>query len=150
MPNWIFPCRGFSRRLAARLWKSAPMRTVYQRKRLRRTENSGTVPPITNLMADSELRSPDSYLGFLVTIHLSRLVSQIFACDGRTDNADHHYSSPLHCGGPAKNQHHFWYEQQSIETSLLHYEPYLRGRKIWTSAHNIICIPSIFFHCKRL
>jgi len=32
-------------------------------------------------MADSVSGSPDSYSSFLVTIHLSRLVSEIFACD---------------------------------------------------------------------
>jgi len=36
-------------------------------------------------MADSESGSPDSYSSFLVTIRLSRLVSEIFACDRQTD-----------------------------------------------------------------
>jgi len=51
-------------------------------------------------MADSESGSPVSYLSFLVTIGLFRLVSGIFACDRRTDdqtdrqtdNADRYYS----------------------------------------------------------
>jgi len=38
-----------------------------------------------NLMADSESGSLDSYSSFLVTIHLSRLVLEIFACDRQTD-----------------------------------------------------------------
>jgi len=66
------------------------------------TQNGRTVGllPIANLMADSELGSRDSYSSFLVTIglRLSRLVSEIFACDrqtdGQTDNADHNYSWP--------------------------------------------------------
>jgi len=72
------------------------------------TQNGGTVLPIANLMADSESGSPVSYSSFLVTIfRLSRLVSEIFACDRQTDslrqtdNADHYYSWPPHCGGPA-------------------------------------------------
>jgi len=40
---------------------------------------------IANLMADSESESPDSYIRFSYTVRLSRLVSEIFACDGRTD-----------------------------------------------------------------
>jgi len=64
-------------------------------------QNGRTVLPIANLMADSESASTDSYSRFLVTIRLSRLVSEIFACDrqtdGRTDNADHYYN----CGEPA-------------------------------------------------
>jgi len=67
------------------------------------TQNGGTILPIANLMADSESGSPDSYLSFLVTIRLSRLVSEIFACDrqtdGQTDDADHYYS----CGRPVNN-----------------------------------------------
>jgi len=51
----------------------------------RNTQNGGTVLPIVNLMADSELGSPDSYSSFLVTIHLSRLVLEIFGCDRQTD-----------------------------------------------------------------
>jgi len=61
------------------------------------------------MMADSESGSPDSYSSFIVTIHLSRLVSEIFACErqtdgwmgGRTDNVDHYYSWPPHRGKPA-------------------------------------------------
>jgi len=40
---------------------------------------------------------------FLVTTGLSRLVSEIFACDRQMDNADHYYSWLPHCGGPANN-----------------------------------------------
>jgi len=40
---------------------------------------------IANLMADSELGSPDSYSSILITIRLSRLVSVISACDRQTD-----------------------------------------------------------------
>jgi len=58
-----------------------------------------TVFLIANLMVDSELGSLASYLSFLVTIRLSRLVLEILACDGRTDNKDHYYSWPPHCGG---------------------------------------------------
>jgi len=65
------------------------------------TQNGGTVLPIANLMADSESGSPDSYSSFLVTKRLSRLVSEIFACDRQTDNADHYYSWPPRCGWPA-------------------------------------------------
>jgi len=45
------------------------------------TQNGGTVLPIENLMVDSESGSQDSYSSFLVTIRLSRLASEIFACD---------------------------------------------------------------------
>jgi len=45
------------------------------------TKNVETVLPIANLRADSESRSADCYSSFLVTIGLSRLVSEIFACD---------------------------------------------------------------------
>jgi len=38
-----------------------------------------------DLMANSELGSPDSDLSFLVTICLSRLVSEIFARDRQTN-----------------------------------------------------------------
>jgi len=48
-------------------------------------QNGRTVLQIANLMADSESGSPVSYSSFLVTICLSRLVSEIFVCDGRTD-----------------------------------------------------------------
>jgi len=63
-------------------------------------QNGGT---IANLMADSESGSPISYSSFLVIICLSRLVSEIFACDRQTDNANHCYSWPRHCGGPVNN-----------------------------------------------
>jgi len=75
--------------------------TVYRRKRPENTQNGGTVLLIGNLRADSESGSPDYYSSFfLVTICLSRLVSEIFVCnrqtdkwtDRRTDNADHYYS----------------------------------------------------------
>jgi len=45
------------------------------------TQNGGTVFLITNTMADSESGSPVSCSSFLVTIGLSHLVSEIFACD---------------------------------------------------------------------
>jgi len=48
------------------------------------TQNGRTVLPIANLMADSELGSPVSCSSFLVTICLSRLVLEIFECDGQT------------------------------------------------------------------
>jgi len=54
------------------------------RKRLGNAQNGIVVLPIVNLMADSESGSLDSYLSFLVTIRLSRLVLEIFVCDGRT------------------------------------------------------------------
>jgi len=49
------------------------------------TQNGRTVLPITNLMADSESGSPDSYASFLVTRHLSCLVLKIFTCDRQMD-----------------------------------------------------------------
>jgi len=49
------------------------------------TQNGGTIIPIVNLMAASESGSPDSYLSLLVTIRLSRLVSEIFTYDRQTD-----------------------------------------------------------------
>jgi len=49
------------------------------------TQNGGTVLPIANLITDSEPGSLDSYSSFLVTTRLSRLVSEIFACDRQTD-----------------------------------------------------------------
>jgi len=49
------------------------------------TQNGGTVLAIANLIAESELGSPDSYSSFLVIIRLSRLVSGIFACDRHTN-----------------------------------------------------------------
>jgi len=58
---------------------------------------------VANLTADSQSGSLDSYSTFLVTIHLSRLVSEIFARAIQMDNADHYYSWPPHSGGPADN-----------------------------------------------
>jgi len=49
------------------------------------TKNGRTVFLITNLMADSELGSSVPYSSFLVTICLSCLVLEIFACDRQTD-----------------------------------------------------------------
>jgi len=71
------------------------------------TKNGGTVLPIANLMADPELGSPSSYLPFILTIGLSRLISEIFTCDRETDivcNADHYNSWPPYCDGPANNK----------------------------------------------
>jgi len=62
------------------------------------TQNGGTVLSTANLMADSEPGSPISSSRFLVTI---RLVSEILAFNRQTDSADHYYSWPPHCGGPA-------------------------------------------------
>jgi len=72
------------------------------------TQNGGTVLPIAKLMADYESRSPISYSGFLViVISLSHSVSKMLACDRQTDeqtdNVDHYYSWPEHCGGPANS-----------------------------------------------
>jgi len=87
---------------------TGPFRSEWAKRQLGNTQTGGTVLPIANLMADSELKSPVSYSSFLVTIRLSRLVSEIFACDRRrdrqTDNADHYYNWPPRCGGPAKKQ----------------------------------------------
>jgi len=49
------------------------------------TQNGRTVPPVANLMADSELGSPDSYLSFVATIRLSRRYSHDIQTDRRTD-----------------------------------------------------------------
>jgi len=76
-----------------------------------------TVLPIANLMADSESGNPSSYLRFIVTVGLSHLVSEIFVCDRQTDNADHYYSWPPHCGVPA-NPHLFAYMLCCYETIL--------------------------------
>jgi len=54
-------------------------------KATRKHSNGRTIRPIANLMADSESGSLDSYSSSLVTIRLSRLVSEIFACDRQTD-----------------------------------------------------------------
>jgi len=108
MPNWIFPFRRFPPCFAA--WLSALLHTVYQRKRIGNMRNGGTVLPITNLMADSESGSPDSYVSFVVTIHPPCVVSEIFdysrVTDGRADNTDHYYSWPPHCCRPANNISH--------------------------------------------
>jgi len=80
-------------------------------------EDGLTVLPIANLMADSELGSPVFYSSFLVTMCLSRLILEIFACDGQTgrqtDNVDHYYSWPPHCGGPVYAQTDFSSDQRS-------------------------------------
>jgi len=60
--------------------------TVY---RPENTQNGRIILLIANLMADSDSGSPDSYLSFLVTIRLSRLILEIFACDTQMDNVDH-------------------------------------------------------------
>jgi len=74
-------------------------------------QNGGTVLPIANLMVDSESGSPVSLSSILVTIRLSRLVSEIFACDRQMDrqtdgrtSVDHYCSWPPHCVGPANNK----------------------------------------------
>jgi len=56
---------------------------------------------LRNLMADSESGSPSSYSSLIVTIGLSHLVAETFACDRQTDNTDHYYSWSLHCDEPA-------------------------------------------------
>jgi len=53
-------------------------------------------------MADSESGSPDS--SFLVTIGLSLLVLDIFACDRQTDGRTNGQRGPPRCGGPANNR----------------------------------------------
>jgi len=61
------------------------------------THNGGTILPLANVMADSESGSPDSYSSFLVTIHLSCLVLEIFVSDREMDgqtSVDHYYSWP--------------------------------------------------------
>jgi len=108
-PNWVFPCRGFFP--TARMIHVPVNSTHTQNPPLQSsavtTQCGANVLPIVNLMADSESGSPSSYSCFIVTIGLSRLVSEIFTCDrqtnGRTDNSDHYYSWPPHCGGAAKN-----------------------------------------------
>jgi len=49
--------------------------------------------------SDGRFRSLVSYSSFLVTICLSRLVSEIFACDRWTDNVNHYYSWPHNVAG---------------------------------------------------
>jgi len=97
------------------LHRSAALCTVCQRKQLESIQNGGTVLPIANQMADSEWGSPVSYSSFLVTIRLSRIVSEIFTCDTqdgqadeRMDNVDHYYSWPTHCGRPANDCLTIW------------------------------------------
>jgi len=68
------------------------------------TQNGGTVLPIANLVADSELVSPVSYSSFLVIICLSHLVSEMWQTDRQTDNANSHpQKKSWHCGGLANN-----------------------------------------------
>jgi len=59
-------------------------------------QNVGTVLPVANLMVDSESRTLIFYSSLIVTIGLSRLVSEIFTCntqtDKRRDNAYCYYS----------------------------------------------------------
>jgi len=57
------------------------------------------VLPIANLMANSESISPVSYSSFLVTICLSRLVSEIFAYDRQTGRQrdPHIVAAPFFC-----------------------------------------------------
>jgi len=64
---------------------TSPFLSEWAKFRPGNTQNGRTVFPIANLMADSESGSPVSYSSFLVTICLSRLVSEIFACDRLTD-----------------------------------------------------------------
>jgi len=52
----------------------------------------GTVLPVVNLIAYSEPGTQLSYSSLMVTVDLSRFVSEIFACDRRPENADHCYS----------------------------------------------------------
>jgi len=58
-------------------------------------KNGGTIILIANLVADSELGSPDSYSSFGNI--------RVWHTDGQTDNANHHYSWLPHCGRPASN-----------------------------------------------
>jgi len=45
-------------------------------------QNGGAVLPVAKMMADSEPETPISYCRFIA---LSRIVSEIFACDTQTD-----------------------------------------------------------------
>jgi len=45
----------------------------------------GTILSVANLMAYSEPGTPISYSSFIVTVGLSRSMSEIFACETRTD-----------------------------------------------------------------
>jgi len=64
---------------------TAPLLCEWAKCQSRNTQNGRIVLPIANLMADSESGIPDSYSSLLVTIRLSRLVSEIFACYSQTD-----------------------------------------------------------------
>jgi len=57
----------------------------------RHAQNGGTVLPVANLMADFESDTTISYSSLIVTITLSHLVLEIFACDRQTDSPDHCY-----------------------------------------------------------
>jgi len=71
--------------------------------------DSGTVLPVANLMAVSESKTPVSDLGSRVITALARLVSEIFACDTRTDRQTDRRTTRIitvavsYCGGPANN-----------------------------------------------
>jgi len=65
------------------------------------SQNAGTVLPVENLTVESESRSPVSYSSFIVTIGLSRLVSDIFACNTQTDGGT--TQTITIAGRPAKN-----------------------------------------------
>jgi len=75
--------------------------TVYQRGRTGNTQNGRSALPIANLVADSESGSPNSYSSFLVTICLSRFVSETFEDRWTDRQTDHYYSWSPHCGGPS-------------------------------------------------
>jgi len=64
---------------------TGPLLSEWAKCQLGNTQDGRTVLPIANLMADSESGSPVSYSRFLVTICLSGLVSEIFACCSQTD-----------------------------------------------------------------
>jgi len=52
-------------------------------------------------MADSESGSPEFLFEFSISLSFGDI--RVWQRDGRTDNADHYYSWPPHCGGPANN-----------------------------------------------
>jgi len=87
------------------------------------TQNGGTILPILYLMEDSESGNPSSYSHFIVTIGLSHLVLEMIACDWqtdrRTDNADHYYSWPPHCGGTAYKTHLELYNNLQLKNEVL-------------------------------
>jgi len=64
---------------------SSPLLSQWVKCWRRNTQNGVTVPPIANLMAYSKSGCTVSYSSFLVTIHLSFFVSEIFVCDSQTD-----------------------------------------------------------------